>query len=99
MFIPGIFIWGDVVGDGAGIGMLCISGVGEGDGEGICFDGMPCIEGVGVGDARGVGVGEGIGIPCRCCVCTDVNNTDPSSAVSTIRVSGWVIRSRRRLSN
>lgn len=60
MFIPGIFIWGDAVGDAPGIGMLCMCGVGEGDGVGICFDGMPCIAGVGVGDA--FGVGEGIGI-------------------------------------
>ena len=70
MFIPGIFIWGDALGEAAGIGMLCMCGVGDGVGEavGICFDGI-CLVGVGDGDSFGAGVGVGIGIPCLCCAC------------------------------
>jgi len=70
MFIPGIFIWGDALGEAAGIGMSCMCGVGDGVGEavGICFDGI-CFVGVGDGDSFGAGVGVGIGIPCLCCAC------------------------------
>ena len=70
MFIPGIFIWGDGLGEAAGIGMLCIGGVGEGVGDALGI-GMPdmffSISGVGDGDAFGAGVVVGIGIPCLCC--------------------------------
>ena len=61
MFIPGIFC-GEAcgLGEGDGICMAGMCGVGVGLGEGICIPGMFCICRVGDGDA--FGVGEGIGI-------------------------------------
>jgi len=90
MFIPGIFIWGDALGEAAGIGMLCMCGVGDGDafgagvGEAIGFD-PPA-------DAGGsdFGVGDGIGIVCWCCPRAEAINNNTNNEVSTIRVSGWV---------
>jgi len=87
--MPGICAIGLAEGLATGIGILCMCGVGEAVGEGICIPGMLCISGdafgvgeaagicipgmrsilgVGVGDgeAFGAGVGDGIGIPCRC---------------------------------
>jgi len=49
--------------------------------------GISCI--VEVGDGEALGVGDGIGIPCRCCASTDATNSNPSTKVSPIRVSGW----------
>ena len=105
IFIPGIFICcgeaaGEGLGDAEGIGMLCMWEVGDGVGDaaGICIPGIVFIEGVGDGEAFGVGVAEGIGIPCLCCARIEVSSSIPTreantiwgNEVGTIRVSGRV---------
>jgi hypothetical protein len=74
MFIPGICPIGLAEGLADGIGMFIFvwgEAAGVGDAEGICMPGIFSVAGVGEGDDAGVGVDDGIGIPCLCCAWAD----------------------------